>query len=82
MSNIRKLKLIKYNKNLQNQLNIEINDYRIYSRRLIKFEENGIVKEYDYYDDLIYKGEYFKGKRNGKGKEYNCLGNLICHCKY
>ena len=31
---------------------------------------NGMVKEYDCLEDLVFEGEYNKGKRNGKGKEY------------
>ena len=30
----------------------------------------GFIKEYDYYGDLIFEGEYLKGERNGKGKEF------------
>ena len=28
------------------------------------------IKEFDYYGQLIYEGDYFNGDRNGKGKEY------------
>ena len=31
---------------------------------------NGGIKEYNFQDELIYKGEYLNGKRNGKGKNY------------
>ena len=31
---------------------------------------NGIVREYDYVNYLLYEGEYLNGKRSGKGKEY------------
>ena len=34
-------------------------------------EGKGFVKEYDYYDNLKYEGEYLYGKWNGKGKEYS-----------
>ena len=30
----------------------------------------GYIKEYDYYGNLIFEGEYLYGERNGKGKEY------------
>ena len=43
---------------------------------------NGMVKEYDSLEDLIYEGEYNKGKRNGKGKEYNKEGKIIFEGDY
>ena len=82
LSSCRKLKLIKCNKSLRDKLNINISDYRIYSRRYIEYEENGIGKEYDFLNGLIYVGEYSKGKRSGKGKEYNYDGELIYKGKY
>ena len=39
--------------------------------------KNGFVKEYKYYGQLLFKGEYKEWKRNGKGKEYDyCNGKL------
>ena len=70
MSEKIKLKTIKYSKYLQNKLNIELINYKLFSGRYIK-EENGIVLEYDYNDNLIFEGEYLNGQRNGKGKEYS-----------
>ena len=81
LSNIRKLNLIKYNRSLQNKLNIDINNYRIYSRRFLKYED-GIWKEYDCLRGLIYEGKYLRGKRNGEGKEYNRFGKLIFEGNY
>ena len=37
---------------------------------------NGKGKEYDYYGDVIFEGEYLNWKRNGKGKEYYYNGKL------
>ena len=72
-----KLNIIKYNKNIQQRLDISILNYKIYSGKFKVEEKDGIVKEYDGYNDsLIFKGEYLNGKRNGKGKEYNDYGNL------
>ena len=66
-----KLDIIKYNKNMQNLMNINLTNYQFYSKKYIIYEENGKGKEYDgYYDTLIFEGEYLNGKRNGKGKEY------------
>ena len=66
-----KLDIIKYNKNMQNILDISLINYKFFSDRYIIFEKNGKGKEYDNYNDsLVFEGEYLKGKRNGKGKEY------------
>ena len=68
-----KLKIVKYNKILQNKLDININNYKLFRGKYIVYEENGIVKEYDAYNnELRFEGEYLDGKRNGKGKEYFC----------
>ena len=67
-----KLKICKYNKALQNLINIKLLHFKILSGKYIKYETNGKVKEYDILtDELIFEGEYLRGKRNGKGKEYN-----------
>ena len=67
----QKLKLIKYNKSMQKNLNISIINYKFFSGRYIIYESNGIGKEYNDEDDtLIFEGEYCNGKRNAKGKEY------------
>ena len=65
-----KFKLAKYNKILQNKLELDLIDYRMMSSRYIEYDSNGIGKEYNSENKLIYEGEYLKGKRNGKGKEY------------
>ena len=67
----QKLKLVRYNKNIQKKLDISIINYKFFSGRYIIYESNGIGKEYyDGNDNLIYKGEYPNTKRNGIGKEY------------
>jgi len=74
----KKLKLIKYNKKTQKLLDININNYKLFKRKYVVFNKNGIAKEYGIYDDkLIFEGEYLNGERNGKGKEYDYNGNLI-----
>ena len=70
-----KLNLIKYNKNIQNALNISIINYKFFSTRYIIYEQNGTGKEYDIKDKLLYEGEFIKGKRHGKGKEYDLYRN-------
>ena len=67
----KKLKMVRYNKELQKKLNLKLLHYMIFSGKYIIFEKEGIVKEYfSYNDNLIYEGEYKNGERNGKGKEY------------
>ena len=70
----QKLKLIKYNFNLQKSMNISLINYKHFTGKYIIYESNGIGKEYYVnVDSLIFEGEYIKGERNGKGKEYeNC----------
>jgi len=71
-----KLKLLRYNKNLQTKLDINIMNYKRFANKYILTEEN-LVKEYNIFtDELIFEGEYLNGKRNEKGKEYNNKGKL------
>ena len=61
-----KLDLIKYNKSFQNQLNINLINYRELSGKYIIKQNNGIIKVYNSYNNnLMFRGDY-----NGKGKEY------------
>ena len=80
----QKLELIKYNKSLQEIINITIINYKFFSEKYIEYEPNGKGKEfYSLYDKLIFEGEYLNGKRNGKGKEYDFLnGDLIFEGEY
>ena len=78
-----KLKTVKYNKNYQNLLNIQLINYKIFSGKYIEYKSDGKAKEYDSYDGhLIYEGEYLNGKRNGKGKEYYENDKLIFEGNY
>ena len=78
----QKLKIIKYNKSLQKNINISIINYKYFKGKYIIYESKGIGKEYDNEDYLRYEGEFLNGRRNGKGKEYNWLGNLIYEAEY
>ena len=69
---MKKLNLIKYNKNLQNINELSLIDYKIISGKFITFENNGKGQIYNSYNNsLIFEGEFMNKKRNGKGKEYN-----------
>ena len=80
MDEKQKLKLIKYNKCLQENMNISLINYKIFSGKYIIYEQNGKGKEYDY--KIRFEGEYLNGKRNGKGKEYDGFGNLKFEGEY
>ena len=76
-----KLKIIKYNKSLQNKINIRLIHYKGFSGGYIKFKKTGFGEEIiDNY--LIYEGQYLDGKKNGKGKEYNKMGKIKFEGEY
>ena len=66
----QKLKLIKYNKSLQEIINVTLINYKYFSGKYIEYEPNGKGKELFFDGELRFEGEYLNGKRNGKGKEY------------
>ena len=66
----KKLKVVKYNKSIQKNINISIINYIHFRGKYIIYESKGRGKEYNKYDGLIYEGEYLNGERNGRGKEY------------
>jgi len=79
----KKLKIVKCNKDLQNNIDINIINYKYFSERYIIYESNVIGKEYNSYSDkLIYEGEYLNGKINGKGKEYDNYFGTVYEGKY
>ena len=43
----RKLEIIKYNKTLQNKININLINYKIYSGKYLIYDKYGIVQEYN-----------------------------------
>ena len=75
--------MMRYNKSLQNIIDINLINYRILSGRYIVYGENGNAKAYSSYDDkLLFEGEYKNGKKNGKGKEYYLNGEVIFEGEY
>ena len=66
----RKLNIIKYNKTIQNKIDINIIHYKNLCKKYFIGDKNGKVKEYNNDDYLIYEGDYKNGERNGEGKEY------------
>ena len=78
----RKLEIVKINKVLQNNIDININNYKLFAGKYLIYEVDGKGKEYRIYDDmLISEAEYKDGKKNGKGKEYK-YSNLIFEGEY
>ena len=78
-----KLKIIKYNKYMQNLIDINLIKYKNFSGKYIIFEDDGKGKEYNGYSNkLIFEGEYLNRKKNGKGKEYYSDGTLEFEGEY
>ena len=78
-----KLEIIKYNKTLQNFIDIKLINYKFLSDSYIVYETNKKGKQYyGCNDSLKFEGEYLNNKRNGKGKEYDLFGNLIFEGEY
>ena len=71
----KKLKLISYNKNLQNKLKIDQMYFEKISGKKIIGEKDGKGKEYRD-NKLVFQGFYLNRKRNGLGKEYYPNGNI------
>ena len=77
------IKIFKYNKMVQNMMDLNLNKCKFFSGRYIEYETNIKGKEYNGYNDiLIYEGGYLNGKRNGKCKEYDNYGQLIFEGEY
>ena len=75
---IKKLKLVIYNKQLQEKLGIDIEFYKTKSGKYKIGKKNGLGKEFILNTEiLLYEGRYRDGKRNGFGKEYNDKNSLI-----
>ena len=69
-----KLKLLKYNKNIQKILELKLLDYKRFSGKYIIYDFKTKGKEYEGIDDkLIYEGEFLNGERHGYGKEFGYL---------
>ena len=70
----QKLKIIKYNKHLQKNINISIINYKHFQGKYITYREKGEGEEYLGYDNKqLYVGGFKNGERNGKGIEFYTL---------
>ena len=71
-----KLDIIKYNKNMQKIMDINLINYKFYSKKYIIYEENGKGKEYNGYDNrLEFEGEYLMEKEMEKEKNIMVIVN-------
>ena len=71
MNESSKLKIVLYNKKIQNILKIDFIDYKRHSGKKIIFDENGIGSEYDCSSgQLIFKGKYFFKEKRKIGLEF------------
>ena len=78
-----KLKMAKYNKKLQKQIDLSFINYKIFSKRYIIYESDENVKECNIDDSkLIFEGKYLNGRRNGEGKEFGINGKVIFEGEY
>ena len=74
----KKLKLVKYNKNIQQKIDVNIKNYKLFKRKYVIYDKNGLAKEFGLFDNkLIQEGEYLNGERNGRGKEYNDITSVL-----
>ena len=79
----KKLKIIKYCKQIQNKIDIYLLNYKIFSGFYIIYESKTKGKEYNGFNDkLIFEGEYLNGEKNGKGKEYYDNGKIKFEGEY
>ena len=78
-----KLKALRYNKKLQNNLGLTLTDFkRLSGKYIIKIGDDKIEEHDGYTNRLLFEGEYSNGKKNGEGIEYNEKGNLIFKGEY
>ena len=86
LDEIRKLKIINYNKSFQNMIGIELIHYMNLSKKYVKIDGNKKGKEYSLdvstRGQLLFEGEYLNGKRNGRGREYGKDNNLLFEGEY
>ena len=86
LDEIRKLKIINYNKSFQNMIGIELIHYMNLSKKYVIFDGNKMGKEYSLdvstRGQLLFEGEYLNGKRNGRGREYGKDNNLLFEGEY
>ena len=77
LSNFQKLDLFKYNKSIQKEISLDLEDYKNESQKERIVEKDNFGKEYILGSKIkIFEGQFLNGKKHGKGKEYYNNGNL------
>ena len=77
LSNFQKLDLFKYNKSIQKEISLDLEDYKNESQKERIIEKDNFGKEYVLGSKIkIFEGQFLNGKKHGKGKEYYNNGNL------
>ncbi len=76
------LKLVKYSKDYQNKIELNLSNYKEFTGGLILYEMKKSGKEYNRDGELIYIGEFLNGERNGEGQEYDINNYLIYEGEY
>ena len=78
-----KLKIIIYNKELQKELRVSIQDYKNINGRYKIGGKNGKGREFALdTNKLMFEGEYLNGKRNKEGKEFYENGKIKFEGQY
>ena len=72
-----KLKVARHSKYLQKILDRRLIHYKLFSERYLVLGQDGKGKEYMYYGELRFEGEYLNEERNGKGKEYDYFNGKL-----
>jgi len=79
----QKLGIMIYNKKLQKEQEVNIEDYKEVSGKYKIGGKNGLGSEYLLKSNkLIFRGDYLNGKKNGQGKEYYDNGKLKFEGEY
>ena len=79
---IQKLNTLRFNKRIQNRLEINIIDYRRLSGKYKIIKDNELIIYNSYNDRILFEGQYSNGNKNGNGKEYNEKGKIIFEGEY
>ena len=82
VNNIQKLNTLRFNKRIQNRLEINIIDYRRLSGKYKIIKDNELKIYNSYNDRILFEGQYSNGNKNGKGREYDLEGRIIFEGEY
>ena len=77
-----KLKSVRYNKKFQEIIDINIMNYKLFSRRNIFYKEKDNDEIYDSENLNKIEDDYLKMPKNGKGEEYYYDGQLRFEGEY